>query len=116
MTEIKIDEKKYDGMGIFQEAKQREIDGMGYRARRFKIIWQSKTCSWQHLIIEWGIRWSDQWQLFPIRNVSDNCHRAIMFGFWKLHLTLSYARANSFNQNRKLLFRKTLLKFYQLVA
>ena len=37
-----IDIKKYEGMGIFQEAKQRSIDGMGYRARRFKIVWQSK--------------------------------------------------------------------------
>jgi hypothetical protein len=111
-----MDTKKYDGMGIFQEAKQRKIDGMGYRARRFKILWQSKTCSWQHLMFEWGIRWSDQWQLFPIRNVSDNCHRAIMFGFWKLHLTVSYARAGSFNQDRKLFLRQKLWKFYQLVS
>ena len=111
-----MDTKKYDGMGIFQEAKQREIDGMGYRARRFKILWQSKKCSWQHLMIEWGIRWSDQWQLLPIRNASDNCHRAIMFGFWKLHLTVSYARAGYFNQDRKLFLRKKLWKFYQLVS
>lgn len=103
-------------MGIFREAKQSEIDGMGYRARRFKILWESKKCSWQHLTIEWGIRWSDQWQFIPIRNVSDNCHRAIMFGFWKLHLTISYARAGSFNQNRKLFLREKLWKFYQLVS
>jgi hypothetical protein len=115
-TTEEMDTKKYEGMGIFQEAKQRKLDGMGYRARRFKILWQSKTCSWQHLMIEWGIRWSDQWQLFPIRNVSDNCHRAIMFGFWKLHLTVSYARAGSFNQDRKLFLRQKLWKFYQLVS
>ena len=69
-----METKNYDGMGIFQEAKQREIDGMGYRARRFKIVWQSNKVSWQHLMIEWGIRWSDKWQFLPIRNVSDNCH------------------------------------------
>jgi len=111
-----MESKKYDKMGIFQEAKQREIDGFGYHARRFKIIWQSKKCSWQHLILEWGIRWSDQWQIFPIKNVSNNCNRAIMFGFWKVYLTVSYAREDYFNQNRKLLFRKKLWKFYQLVS
>ena len=111
-----MDTKKYDGMGIFQEAKQREIDGMGYRARRFKIVWQSQKCSWQHLMLDWGIRWSDQWQILPIRNVSDNCHRAVMFGFWKLHLTISYARSGYFNQNRKLFLRKNLWKFYQLMS
>lgn len=111
-----MEPKNYYGMSVFQEAKQRKIDGMGYRARRFKILWQSKKCSWQHLMIEWGIRWSDEWQLFPIRNVSDNGHRAVMFGFWKLYLTVSYARSDSFNQNRKLLLRKILWKFYQLVS
>lgn len=103
-------------MGVFQEAKQRKIDGMGYRARRFKILWYSEKCSWQHIMIEWGIRWSDQWQLFPIKNVSNNLERALMFGFWKLHLTLSYARKNPFNQDRKLFFRERLWKFYQLVS
>ena len=111
-----MDTKKYDGMGIFQEAKQRKIDGMGYRASRLKIVWQSHKCSWQHLMLDWGIRWSDQWQILPIKNVSDNCRRAIMFGFWKLHLTISYARAVCFNQNRKLFLRQKLKKFYQLVS
>jgi hypothetical protein len=109
-----MNNEKYEVMGIFQEAKQRKLDGMGYRSRRFKIIWQSKTCSWQHLMIEYGIRWSDQWQLLPIVNVSDNNHRAIMIGFWKLYITLSYARARTFNQDRKLFLRKMLWKFYQL--
>jgi len=109
-----MNSKNYDGMGIFQEARQREIDGMGYRANRFKILWQSKNCSWQHLAIMWGIRWSGQWQIFPIGNVSDNLHRAIMFGFWKLYFTISYARRKSFNQSRKFLFRKQLWRFYQL--
>jgi len=108
--------KKYDGMGIFQEAEKRKTDGMGYRSRRCKIIWQSKECNWQHLMLDWGIRWSDKWQIFPIKNVSDNCHRSIMFGFWKLHLTISYARSKSFNQDRKLFLRQKLWKFYQLVS
>jgi len=107
---------KYEGMGIFQEAKQREIDGMGYRARRFAIIWQGKKESWQHIMLDWGIRWSDKWQIFPIWNTSDNCHRSLTFGIWKLYFTISYARAGWFNQNRKLLFRKKLCKFYQLVS
>lgn len=107
---------KYVGMNIFQEARQRNKDGMGYRARRFKIIWESSKCSWQYIMIDWGIRWSDKWQIFPVRNVSDNCHRALMFGFWKLHCTVSYARRHSFNQDRKLFLRKQLWRFYQLVS
>lgn len=104
----------YEGMNIFQEAKQRKIDGMGYRSRRFKNVWESKTCAWQHLMVEWGIRWSDNFQILPIRNVSDNCHRAIMFGFWKLYFTISYSRKSYFNQNRKFIFREKLWKLYQL--
>lgn len=107
--------RNYEGMGVFREAKQRQLDGMGYRARRFKILWQSKTCNWQHLVIEWGIRWSDQWQLMPVLNMSDNCHRSVMVGFWKLYFTISYARAGRYNQNRKLPFRKRFHKFYQLI-
>jgi hypothetical protein len=67
-------------------------------------------------MIEWGIRWSDVWQLFPIINVSDNCNRALMFGVWKLYFKVSYARAKSFNQNRKFFLRQKLWKFYQLVS
>lgn len=111
-----INTKKYEGMSIFQEAEQRKIDGGGYRARRFKMLWQSKKCSWQHLAIEWGIRWSDKWQIFPVGNVSDNNHRALIFGFWKLYFSISYARNKTFNQDRKLFLRKKLWKFYQLVS
>ncbi len=115
MKKKEIDIRKYDGMGIFQEARQRKIDGMGYRARRFKIVWESKNISWQHLMIDWGIRWSDKWQILPIRNVSDNCHRAIMFGFWKLHLTISYARANNSHYLFKMPFFRQLRKTYLLI-
>ena len=108
--------EKYDGMGIFQEAKQRKIDGMGYRARRFKIVWQSKKCSWQHIMFDWGIRWSDCLQVFPIWNSSNNCCRSLTFGIWKLYFTASYARAGYFNQDRKLFMREKLWKFYQLIS
>jgi len=107
---------RYEGMNIFQEAKQRKIEGFGYCVNRCKVIWQSKKFSWQYLVIIYGIRWSEKWQIFPIWNVSDNTHRAIMFGFWKLYLTVSYVRADSFNQDRKLPFRRLLWKFYQLVS
>lgn len=110
-----IKTKKYNGMGIFQEAKQRKIDGMGYRARRYKILWENKKCSWNWLAIEWGIRWSDKWQLFPVWNASNNMNRSLLFGIWKLYFQITYCRANSFNQHRKLFLRKKLWKFYQLV-
>ena len=103
-------------MNIFKEAKQKELNGMGYRARRFKIIWKSKTVSWNWLAIEWGIRWSDKWQLFPIWNGSHNGQRSLIFGFWKLYFQIIWHRKHSFNQDRKLFLRKPLWKFYQLVS
>ena len=110
-------ESKYKGMNIFQEAKQRKIDGMGYRSRRFKTIWQSKEKSWNSLIVSWGIRWSNKWQLLPVKNVSDNSHRALSFGLWKLYFEISYCRRGTFKQKgRKLFFRNYLWKFYQLVS
>ena len=109
-----MNKNKYDGMGIFQEAKQRELDGMGYHARRFKILWQSKKCSWKYLMIEWGIRWSERWQILPIWNASHNNQRALMFGFWKLHFTIILTRKGSFNQNRPFISFRLMRKFYQL--
>jgi len=108
--------KKYEAMGIFEEAKQREIEGMGYRARRFKLLWENKNCGHNWLAIEWGIRWSDYWQLFPIWNSSNNCSRSITFGIWKLYFEIDYHRKNSFNQRRKLFLREPLWRFYQLVS
>ena len=102
-------------INIFTEAKNSELNGMGYRSRRFKILWMSSECSWNYFSIDYGIRWSDVLQIFPIQNVSDNGHRALMLGFWKLHITFSYSRKKAFNQDRYLPFRKTLWKFYQLV-
>jgi hypothetical protein len=107
---------KYSGMGVFQEAKQRNIDGMGYRARRFKIIWKSKICDWNWIALEWGIRWSDKWQLWPVWNTSNNCQRSVSFGIWKIHFEIVYHRKKSFNQDRKLFLRKPLWSLYQLVA
>jgi len=107
---------KYQEMNIFQEARQREVDGMGYCARRFKILWENKNCGHNWLAIEWGIRWSDNLQLFPIWNSSNNCSRSITFGIWKLYFEINYHRKNSFNQSRKFYKRKNLWKFYQLVS
>ena len=103
-------------MNIFQEARQREIDGMGYHARRFKILWKNKNYSHNWFAIEWGIRWSDNWQLFPIWNTSNNCQRALIFGLWKIYFEIYYNRKNSFNQSRKLFLREPLWRFYQLVS
>jgi hypothetical protein len=111
-----MEKRSYAGMGVFQEAKQREIDGMGYRARRFKTLWHSKKTSWNWLGIEWGIRWSDRWQIFPIWNVSHNEQRSLTFGFGLLYFQVIYYRAKPFNQDRKLFLRRPLWKFYQLIA
>lgn len=103
-------------MNIFKEAKLSEINGMGYRSRRFFQLWKNKNVNWNWLAVEYGIRWSDKWQIFPVWNVSNNTRRALLFGFWKLYIEINYHRKNSFNQNRKLLFRKKLWKFYQLFS
>jgi len=81
-----------------------------------KTLWKSRKVAWQHLSIRFGVRDSHIWQIIPIKNESDNSNRAIMIGFWKAHITISYSRVGSFNQERKLPFRRRLLKFYQLVA
>ena len=103
-------------MNIFKEAKQKEKKGLGYRARRFKIIWQNKNVNWNWFAVEWGIRWSDKWQILPIWNASHNGQRSLMFGFWKLYFQIIWHRKKSFNQNRKFFLRKKLWKFYQLVS
>lgn len=106
--------EKIKRRNIFQEAKQRKQEGMGYRANRMKWIWHNKKCGWNNLHIEYGIRWSDRWQIFPIWNVSNNSQRALMFGIWKLHFTIVYCREKSFDQRSRFLMSK-LRKFYQLV-
>jgi hypothetical protein len=111
-----MEEKNYEGMNIFQEAKQREIDGFGYNARRFKILWQSKKCSWNFLAVDYGIRWSDKWQIFPVWNISDNSKRSLMFGFGKLHCYISYARAGRFKAENFIFMRKSLWRVYQLLC
>jgi len=114
MKKETIEGMKYSGMSIFQEAKQRKVEGTGYRARRFRIIWQNKLCNWNWLAFEYGIRWSDKWQIFPIWNTSNNSSRSLTFGLWKLYFEVIYNREMSFNQHRKLFLRKQLWKFYQL--
>lgn len=111
-----METKKYDGMGVFQEAKQREIDGMGYRARRFKIVWQNKNTAWNWLMFNWGIRWSDKWQIFPIWNTSNNNDRALLFGIGKLYFEVIYSRKKRFNYERKHFVNGHFRKLYQLIS
>lgn len=106
---------RYFGKTIFQEAALKEKDGFGYRATRSIILWSSKTCAWQHLLLRYGIRWSDKLQWFPVWNTSNNCDRSLLFGFWKLYFEISYARKGSFNQKIKYFMRNPLWKFYRLV-
>lgn len=101
-------------MNIFKEAAESKKKGMGYRSRRVKILWTNKKIAWNWIAIEYGIRWSDHWQLFPIINSSHNGQRSFIFGIWFLYFEVIYHRASSFNQDRKLFFRKQLWKFYQL--
>ena len=101
-------------MNIFKEAKEKKLDGFGYYSRRTKTIWENKTAKWNWLDVEYGIRRSYKWQLFPIWNLSNNRKRIIMFGFWKLYIKIIYYRKNNFNQDRKLFLRMRLWKFYQL--
>jgi hypothetical protein len=106
----------FDNMSFFKEASHRKLCGFGYNVRRFKIVWENKEVSWNWIAVEWGIRNSELLQIFPIWNVSHNGQRALMFGFWKLYFSILYNRKQSFNQNRKLLFRKKLWNFYQLLS
>lgn len=100
-------------MNIFKEARQSELNNTGYKVRRFFLIWRNKIISWSYFYFEYGIRWSDVWQVFPIWNISHNNQRAIMFGFWKLHFTIGYYRKKSVNQQRWQYAR--LKKVYQLL-
>lgn len=102
-------------MNILKEAKESELKGMGYRARRFKLLWQSKKCSWQHIYVQYGIRWSDHWQIFPIWNTSDNCKRVLLFGFWKLYFEIAYQRKNNSYYLQKCPLFSTFRKFYLLI-
>jgi len=76
-------------MNIFKEAKQRDLMQMGYRARRNKILWHSGKPG-NYFCIEYGIRWSDKIQYFPIWNTSHNCQKSLLFGFWKLYFEIIY--------------------------
>ena len=97
---------RYFGLTVFQEAKKKKADGFGYRARRFFLLWENKKVGHNWFAFEYGIRWSDNWQIFPIRNVSHNSQRSLMFGFWKLYFQIIYYRKNSFNQKQLMINRK----------
>lgn len=106
----------YEKANIFLEAKLRKVANYGYKSSKYITIWKSKKISWQRIYINYGIRYSDNWQLCPIWNVSHNCQRGLLFGFWKLYFEIVYYRAGSFNQERKLFLRQKLWKFYQLIS
>lgn len=101
-------------MNIFQEAKQAKQKGYGYTAIRTKIIWQSKIKKISGITIDYGIRRSNEYQILPIWNTSNNLNRSLMFGLWLLYFRIAYHRKKPFNQDRKFLFRQRLWKFYQL--
>ena len=100
---------------IKSNALIRQIQGFGFNYSKQRIIWDSKTCAWNWLIIQWGIRRSDKLQRFPIWNMSNNNERSVIFGFGLWYFQIIYHRKLAFNQNRKLLFRKKLWKVYQLI-
>jgi hypothetical protein len=77
------------------------------------VIWQNKNCCWNWL----GFRIDKNehnYMIMPIWNVSHNCQRAIRIGIWRWYIDIIYYRKGWFNQDRKLLFRKSLWQFYQL--
>jgi hypothetical protein len=54
-------------------------------------IWKTdKEKSWKHVFMAFGIRRSRVIQLFPIRLISDNSQKSILFGFWKLYFEIGY--------------------------
>jgi hypothetical protein len=103
-------------LSIFSEAKYNESRGFGYQSRRVIVIWENKSISWNWLSIEYGIRWTNKLQIFPIWNGSDNNKRSLIIGIWKLYFQIIYNRSKPFNQNRKLFMRRKLWNFYRLVA
>lgn len=115
MVNKEFNRARYFGLTIYQEAKKKKVDGFGYRARRFLMLWHSNKCAWNWFAIEYGIRWSDKLQWFPIWNSSHNNQRSVTFGIWKLYFQLIYYRKVTFNQKRKLLFYIGLNRFYRLV-
>lgn len=58
--------------------------------QNYYCIWQSKKASYNHVSIGFGIRRSDKLQWFPIWNMSHNCQKALLFGFWKFYFEMAY--------------------------
>lgn len=116
LSEWNKPELDFTGMGIFEEAKNRQICGYGYNATRTIHLWANKKVTWNRFFIGYGLRRSSKFQYFFIWNTSHNSQRALLFGIWKLYFELVYYRNGSFNQNRRYPFRENrwLWKFYQL--
>lgn len=56
------------------------------------VIWETsdKQKSWRHIFINFGIRRSDMWQIFPIWLTGNNRQKSVMIGFWKLYFEIGY--------------------------
>lgn len=57
-------------------------------------IWESNKTNEpsKHVFVSFGIRRSDKWQIFPIWDMSNNCQKSYLFGFWKLYFEIGYYR------------------------
>jgi hypothetical protein len=77
----------------------RNIDGFSYAHTECLKVWQSKNCAWNWIYLRYGIRRSDVYQVFPVWNMSNNNERSLLFGFGFWHITLTYHRKESFNQD-----------------
>jgi hypothetical protein len=87
-------------MGItWQASPTNEINPWKNKARlgdfwchNYYTFWRtsSKERTWRHAYIDFGIRRSDKWQLFPIWFTSHNCKKSVLLGFWKLYFEVGY--------------------------
>lgn len=87
-------------MGLtFKASPSNEINAWKNKAKlgdffchNYYVIWQTsnKEESWRHIFIDFGIRRSDMWQLFPIRLYKNNTEKSVTFGFWKLYFEIGY--------------------------
>lgn len=67
------------------------------KTQPFKSIslWKNKKCSWNWIMISYGIRNSSVFQLFPIWNMSNNCERSLLFGFGYWYFQFIYHKKHA---------------------
>lgn len=61
-----------------------------FYCHNYYTVWQSRKVAWEHVFFSFGIRRSDKIQYWPIWNMSNNCERAYLFGFWKFYFEIGY--------------------------